>query len=152
MACASHVLQSIPQPETVSVNGVAISRDAIAREVQHHKASKPIEAWQSAARALVIRELLLQRVRCLGIASSPRDNGGGRRETDEEALLRALIEEEVATPDPDEVACRRISSRTGGASGRSRFMRRPISSLPRSRLKRKATRERESWQIRCSRN
>jgi peptidyl-prolyl cis-trans isomerase C len=121
MACASHVLQSIPQPETVSVNGVAISRDAIAREVQHHKASKPIEAWQSAARALVIRELLLQRVRCLGIASSPRDNGSGRRETDEEALLRALIEEEVATPDPDEVACRRYFEQN-----RRRFRSQPI--------------------------
>lgn len=105
MACASHVLQSLPQPETVSVNGVAISRDAIAREVQHHKAPKPFEAWQSAARALVIRELLLQRARSLGITSSPRDNGSGRRETEEEALIRALIEEEVATPDPDEAAC-----------------------------------------------
>jgi peptidyl-prolyl cis-trans isomerase C len=88
------------------VNGVTIPRDEIAREVQHHKASRPFEAWQSAARALVIRELLLQRARSLGIASAPRENDG-RRESEEEALMRALIEKEVATPDPDEAACRR---------------------------------------------
>jgi peptidyl-prolyl cis-trans isomerase C len=121
MTCASHVLQSLPEPETVSVNGVAISRDAIAREVQHHKAPKPFEAWQSAARALVIRELLLQRARSLGITSSPRDNGGGRRETEEEAIIRALIEKEVATPDPDEGACRRYFEQN-----RRRFRSQPI--------------------------
>ena len=121
MACAFHVLQSLPQPETISVNGVAISRDAIAREVQHHKAPKPFEAWQSAARALVIRELLLQRARSLGITSSPRDNGSGRRETDEEALVRALIEKEVATPEPDEAACRRYFEQN-----RRRFRSQPI--------------------------
>jgi len=107
MACTAHTLQSLPEPETVSVNGLAISRDAIAREVQHHKAPKPIEAWQSAARALVIHELLLQQARHLGIEPVPRTDDGGRRETEEEALVRALIEQEVATPVPDEAACRR---------------------------------------------
>ena len=51
------------KPVTVSVNGVSIARDAIVREMQHHPAPKPIAAWQQAARALVIRELLLQEAR-----------------------------------------------------------------------------------------
>ena len=121
MACAIHALQSLPEPSEVSVNGVAIPRDAIAREVQHHPASKPIEAWQSAARALVIRELLLQQARRLGIASAPRSDGSGRRETEEEALIRALIEQEVATPEPDDAACRRYYEQN-----RWRFRSQPI--------------------------
>lgn len=121
MACAAHMLQSLPEPEKVTVNDVEIARDAIAREVQHHISSRPIEAWLSATRALVVRELLLQRARSLGIASSPRDNGSGRREADEEALLRALIEEEVAIPDPNEAACRRYFEQN-----RRRFRSQPI--------------------------
>jgi len=107
MACAAHTLQSLPEPSVVSVNGVAIPRDAIAREVQHHPAPKPIAAWQSAARALVIRELLLQEARRLGIEPAPRSDESGRRETEEEALVRGLIEQQVTTPEPDEAACRR---------------------------------------------
>jgi len=121
MTCASHTLQSLPEPEMVSVNGVAISRDAIAREVQHHKASKPFEAWQSAARALVIRELLLQRARSLGIEPAPCSDDSGRRETEEEALVRGLIEQEVATPEPDDATCRRYYEQN-----RRRFRSQPI--------------------------
>ena len=40
MACAVHTLQALPKPAAVSVNGVAIPRDAIAREVQHHPGVK----------------------------------------------------------------------------------------------------------------
>jgi len=121
MACAVHALQSLPEPSEVSVNGVVIQRDAIAREVQHHPASKPIEAWQSAARALVIRELLLQEARRLGIAPAPQSDTSGRRETEEEALIRVLIEQEVTTPEPDEVACRRYYEQN-----RRRFRSQPI--------------------------
>ncbi len=39
------------KPRTISVNGVEISRAAIARETQNHPASKPIEAWQARQRA-----------------------------------------------------------------------------------------------------
>ncbi|MGE0768511.1 MAG: peptidylprolyl isomerase [Hyphomicrobiaceae bacterium] len=92
----------------VSVNGVAISRAEIARETQHHPASKPTDAWQAAARALVVRELLLQEARRLQIAPEPRIDEEGRRETDEEALVRKLVEHEVVTPDPDEETCRRV--------------------------------------------
>ncbi|MFY8113488.1 MAG: peptidylprolyl isomerase, partial [Rhabdaerophilum sp.] len=78
------------KPRTVTVNGVTIPREAIARETQNHPASKPIEAWQAAARALVIRELLLQEATRLEIVAVPLSDGEGRRETDEEARIRAL--------------------------------------------------------------
>ncbi len=95
------------KPKTVSVNGVAISRAAIARETQNHPAAKPIEAWQAAARALVVRELLLQEARRLALVPEPASDEEGRRETDEEALVRALVEREVKTPEAEDDACRR---------------------------------------------
>ena len=107
MACAVHTLQTLAKPSIVSVNGVEIPRDAIAREVQHHPASKPIAAWQSAARALAIRELLLQQAQLVGIIPAPVRDSAGRCETEEEALIRGLIEQEVRTPEPDEETCRR---------------------------------------------
>jgi peptidyl-prolyl cis-trans isomerase C len=99
------------RPVAVSVNGVSIARDAIVREMQHHAAPKPIAAWQQAARALVIRELLLQEARRLGVAPQPLSDGDGRRETDEEAMIRALIEREVTVPEPDDETCRRYYDR-----------------------------------------
>lgn len=93
--------------DPVTVNGVVIARAAIARETQNHPARKPVEAWMAAARALAIRELLLQEARRLGVADAVLMDDEGRRETEEEALIRNLIEHEVATPDPDDMACRR---------------------------------------------
>lgn len=95
------------KPKTVSVNGVAIPRGAIARETQNHPAAKPIEAWQAAARALVIRELLLQEARRIGLEPAPRSDDEGRRETDEEALVRQLVAAEVSVPKAGEAECRR---------------------------------------------
>jgi peptidyl-prolyl cis-trans isomerase C len=107
MTCVIHADEALPRPKTVSVNGIVVPRDAIARETQHHPADKPILAWQAAARALVIRELLLQEARRLGVKTEPQADPQGRRETDEEALIRCLIEREVTTPEPDEATCRR---------------------------------------------
>jgi len=91
----------------ISVNGVAIPRAAIARETQNHPASKPIDAWLSAARALVVRELLLQEAERLALEPTTIEDEDGRRETDEEALIRMVIDREVVTPEADEAACRR---------------------------------------------
>jgi len=107
MSCSIHVQFPAGKPVAVSVNGVAIARDAIQREMQHHPASKPIAAWQQAARALVIRELLLQRAKHLGIAPEPLSDESGRHETDDEALMRSVVEHEVAVPEPDDATCRR---------------------------------------------
>ena len=110
MSCSVHVQFPAGKPVTVSVNGVTIARDAIQREMQHHPAEKPIAAWQQAARALVVRELLLQRARHLGLAPDPISDEGGRRETDDEALMRAVVEREVSVPEPDDETGRRFYS------------------------------------------
>jgi peptidyl-prolyl cis-trans isomerase C len=107
MSCSVHTNIPAGKPVPVVVNGKTIARDAIVREMQHHRAAKPIAAWQTAARALVIRELLLQRARHLGIVPEPQTDEAERRETDEEAVLRALIETEVKTPEANDEVCRR---------------------------------------------
>ena len=100
-----------PKPAVVSVNGAVISREAIAREIQNHPADRPIAAWQQAARALVVRELLLQEAERLGVVAEPTSDEAGRREAEEEALVRTLIEREVLTPEPNESECRRFYER-----------------------------------------
>ncbi len=94
--------------EVVAVNGIAIAREAIVAEAQNHPADSPGAAVEEAARALVIRELLLQEARRQGIESDPADLGDGRCETAEEAQIRALLEHEVHVPQADEAACRRF--------------------------------------------
>ena len=111
MTCSAHGQIPAGRPAAVSVNGISIARDAIVREMQHHPAPKPITAWQQAARALVIRELLLQEARRAGITPQPMSDASGRRETDEEAMIRGLIEREVAVPKPDDETCRRYYDR-----------------------------------------
>ena len=111
--CSAHAQIPTGKPAAVSVNGVTIARDAIVREMQHHAAPKPIAAWQQSARALVIRELLLQEARRLAIAAQPLSDGDGRRETDEEAIIRGLIDREVTVPEPDDETCRRYYDRNG---------------------------------------
>jgi peptidyl-prolyl cis-trans isomerase C len=96
----------LPLP-VISVNGTAISRDAIARETQHHPAENSAAAWKQAARALVIRELLLGRAQSLKLEPAPLAGGEGRRETDDEALIRQVVEVEVKLPVTDEATCRR---------------------------------------------
>ena len=104
---AASPAQALPKPEPVSVNGIRIARDAIQREMQNHAAGKPFDAWQQAARALVVRELLLHEARRLSITVEPASDHEGRRETDEEAMIRGLIEREIAVPEPDDAPCRR---------------------------------------------
>ena len=98
---------ALPRRDDVAVNGVRIPRDLIAREIQNHPAASPVQAWTAAARSLVVRELLLQEARQRGIEAVAREDGEGRRETEEEALVRTLVEREVTTPEPDDAACRR---------------------------------------------
>ena len=45
--------------EKISVAGIEIPQSDIAAEAQNHPAQKPDEAWAHAARALVVRQLLL---------------------------------------------------------------------------------------------
>ena len=98
----------LPRPKTIKVDGVTIPRDAIARETQNHPASKPVDAWKSAVRALVVRQLLLQEARRRGIEAVPLEDPEGRRETEEEAMVRSLIEAAITTPGTDEASCHRV--------------------------------------------
>lgn len=97
----------LPRPDEVRVDGVVIPRTAIAREIQHHAAKTPVEAWHAAARALVVRELLLAEARRLAVLPQPERAADGTRETDEEATIRALLEQEVSVPKADAATCRR---------------------------------------------
>ena len=90
----------------IAVNGAVIAHAQIAQEVQNHAGASPKEAWQEATRALVVRELLLQRAQAIAVPAQPR-SVDGMRETEEEAQIRALLEAEVITPKADEAACRR---------------------------------------------
>lgn len=107
MSCSVGSAAITAKPALVSVNGVVVPRDAIAREVQQHPAPTPLAAWKEAARALAVRELLLQEAQRVRVSADARTDDAGRRETAEEAAIRALVEREVAVPEPDEVACRR---------------------------------------------
>ena len=65
-------VNTAPSPERVAmppvtVNGVPISRKAIAAEVQNFPAANPGAGWKAATQALVIRELLLQEARRLEV-------------------------------------------------------------------------------------
>ena len=108
-ARADRMVPPPPKPQTapIAVNGVEIPATEIAQEAQHHPAGDARSAWDEAARALVVRQLLLQEARCLGVVASPSTDEEGRRESDEEALLRALVAQEVITPEADEATCRR---------------------------------------------
>ena len=92
---------------TIFVNGVEISEHAINSELQYHPAGSVEAAREAAARALVVRELLLQTAARHGI-DRPEPGQADERETDDEALIRTLIAREVKTPEPDEASCRRF--------------------------------------------
>jgi len=82
----------------IALNGVEISESAILEEMAHHAgAPSPRDA---AARALAIRELLLQRASSLGLEPA------GDEDTDD-AVIDALIAREVRTPVPTDSECLR---------------------------------------------
>jgi peptidyl-prolyl cis-trans isomerase C len=96
-ACAAEKSEVFPRRKTVSVNGVTIPHQLIAQEAQNHRAATPAQAFAAAGRALAIRELLLQEARRLGVTLAPEQDAEGRRETDEDALIRALIARATST-------------------------------------------------------
>lgn len=96
---------NVPLFPEVSVNGEVIASARIAAEAQMHPAprEKPGLAWRAAARALAVRALLLQEARQRGLAAEPMEIGPGQRETEEEALIRALIGAETKVPSEEEI-------------------------------------------------
>lgn len=77
------------------VNGEVIDKRKIADETQNHASpkNKPAIAWRKAAQALTIRALLLQEARARGLEADPIELAPGRIETDDEALIRAVLDE-----------------------------------------------------------
>jgi peptidyl-prolyl cis-trans isomerase C len=100
----------------VRVNGVAIAPQAIAQELQYHPAESRDEAVFLATQALVVRELLQQRIAELGLVV--RAESG---ESEEEAATRTLIEQEVPLPLADEAACQQYYN-----GNRQRFFSAPL--------------------------
>jgi peptidyl-prolyl cis-trans isomerase C len=115
-ACASGGCGGAPAPvrppapsfARVRVNGVEIAPEAIAREMQHHPASDAETAWRGAARALAMRELLVQEALRLGLTAEPEADEAGARETEEDALVRALLDGAFTPVAPGPEECRRV--------------------------------------------
>lgn len=91
----------------IFVNGVEIPEADIAREAQNHAAASGAEARAAAANALIIRALLLERAHALNVSPVAHADAQGREEAPEEALVRAVLEAEVAPAEPNEAECRR---------------------------------------------
>lgn len=89
------------------VNGEKVPNSAIAQEAQNHSApsGKPGVAWRKATDAIAIRTLLLQEARRRGLEADPAEVAPGKFETEEEALVRGLLDQaiDVARPGEDEV-------------------------------------------------
>jgi len=89
------------------VNGELVPHALVANETQNHEApkGKPGIAWRKAVNAVAIRTLLLQEARSRGIVADRQEVGPGRFETDEEALIRGLLElaTDPASPTDDEL-------------------------------------------------
>ncbi len=92
-------------PEVV-VNGEVVPQAAIAAEAQNHPGpeGKPGLAWRKAASALAMRALLLQEAHKQGLHPEPRELGPQQFETDQDALVRELLEREIEAEAPSDEA------------------------------------------------
>jgi hypothetical protein len=86
------------------VNNTEITDEQIFAEMQYHPASSASEAQERAAQALAIRELLLQEAARFGITAP---DVAVTEETQEDFVISRLLEQEVITPEPDELSCQR---------------------------------------------
>jgi peptidyl-prolyl cis-trans isomerase C len=87
----------------ITVNGEQISESEVGAEMQYHPAASKQQAFQLAARALIVRSLLLQRAVQLGFQADSAEHA----ETADETTIKLLLEKEVITPQADDQACRK---------------------------------------------
>ncbi len=87
---------------TIRVNDTVITEREIAAEMQHHPAPSPQAAWQEAARALVVRRLLLDEAHARGIEADPDSEL-----LPDEAVIDALLDQAISVPEADEATLRR---------------------------------------------
>lgn len=90
-----------------SVNCVAIPEAAIATEMQNHPAASPDAAWAEAARALAIREMLLQEARRQGLEATPAAVDDDRHRIEDDVLIDRLLEAAIVVPEADAETCGR---------------------------------------------
>ena len=98
----------------VVADGVQIPESLIAKEAQNHPGGSAAEVCAAAAHALAVKALLLDRAAELGLEATPELDDRGREETPEEALVRAVLAEEVDPQTPTDAECRRIYDATPG--------------------------------------
>lgn len=91
----------------IKVDGVVIPEDLISLEAQLQDAPDPAAAWESAARALVIRQILLAEAAARGITDRDPEPG----EEPDEAAIRRLLDAELNLPQPTEDELRRWYAR-----------------------------------------
>ena len=87
----------------IVVNDVEITDNEVHAEMQHHPATSVEVARHKAARALVIRQLLLH-------AAGERNLLGDSRKVSAESVeetIGLLIQQEVSVPEADEQSCKR---------------------------------------------
>jgi peptidyl-prolyl cis-trans isomerase C len=90
-------------PQAAVFFGVEVPESLLATELQHHRAPTLSQARALAGRALAAKAVLLARGRELDLVAEPERNSEGQEETPEEALIRAVLNEEVdADPAADE--------------------------------------------------
>jgi peptidyl-prolyl cis-trans isomerase C len=92
--------------ERVAVNGAEIAPAIIDAELQNHRAESAEAARIEATRALVVRELLLQEARRIELAPPTPVEENGIRDTEEEALIGLLLDDQIDAPPVDDAACR----------------------------------------------
>ncbi|MGZ5920222.1 MAG: peptidylprolyl isomerase [Rhizomicrobium sp.] len=90
----------------IKLNGVVLPSHMIAAEAQHHPSQSPPLAFQAAARAIIIRTLLLEEAKRDGIVAEPAFVAPGKRELPDEACIRAFIETRIPVVEPEEPQCR----------------------------------------------
>lgn len=91
----------------IIVNDIEITDDEVHAEMQYHPASSVEAARHKAARALVIRQLLLQEAKAKKILDAPE-----KVEVEQaEKTIDALVQQEVAVPRADRQSCKRYYER-----------------------------------------
>lgn len=93
---------------SIVVDGVEIPEALIAQEVQNHPSASAADARAAASHALALKALLLARAQQIGLTATPERDEDGREETPEEALIRAVLEQELDVAEPTEQECRRV--------------------------------------------
>ena len=90
------------------INGETVPSSQVAAEAQNHDGpkGKPGIAWRKAANAIAVRTLLLQEARKRGVKAQVQEVGPGRFETEEEALVRGLLDQAVVVSAPSAASVR----------------------------------------------